>query len=120
MFSGKIKPTACGVVNMDLSTGPGTHFTCYFNHPKDKFVYYFDSYGTVPPILVENYLKTSGKIISYNTSQLQPIASVLCGYYCIYVIQRLARGDSFNDVLLSFSYDPDDNDDMMKKVFNLS
>ena len=32
-FSGKIKKLECGVINLDNSTGPGTHFTCYYNSP---------------------------------------------------------------------------------------
>jgi len=120
MFKGKIKPFESGVVNMDDSTGPGSHFVCYYNNQRDKTVIYFDSYGVQPPANIEKYLKTSGKLISYNTTQYQPIASVLCGYYCIYVISELWKGHSFYDTLAKLDVnDPEKNDAFMRRYFNL-
>jgi len=119
-YKGKIKSTALGVINMDNSNGPGTHFTCFFNHPNKEYVYYYDSYGIVPPTLIKKFLLSSGKIIAYNTTQFQPINSSLCGYYCIYVLHKLAQGHSFNDTLLLFSYDTIKNDNMIMNFFKLS
>lgn len=120
MFKGKIKPLESGVINLDDSTGPGTHFACYFNSPGSRFVDYFDSYGAVPPKNIEKYLKGSGKPIGWNTSQYQPIVSVLCGYYCIYFIKERSKGTPMFDIMNRFSpVDFDKNDEMMITHFNL-
>ena len=118
-FIGKIKQLESGVVNLDNSTGMGTHFTCYYNRPSDEYVYYFDSYGSPPPIQIEKYLKTSNKLIAYNTSIYQPIKSKLCGYYCIYVIEELHKGKQFYDILSMFDMNNQQNNDkMIKKYFS--
>ena len=33
----------CGILNLDDSNGPGTHYCCFLKNGKDKI--YFDSYG---------------------------------------------------------------------------
>lgn len=119
LFKGKIKSKELGVINIDNSTGPGTHFTCYFNAPDRDFVYYFDSYGMPSPTNIEKYLLTSGKPLAFNNSQIQPIVSVTCGYYCIYVLKELNKGREFIDVLQEFTNDPDENEQMIQKHFNL-
>jgi hypothetical protein len=118
-YMGTIKDRELGVINMDDSGGPGTHFVCYFNSPDDEHVYYYDSYGAVPPENIEEYLKSSGKSIAYNTTQHQPINSSLCGYYCIKVLKELSQGKEFVDVLDNFSYDPNENEVSIMKEFNV-
>ena len=50
------KVNECGVINLDASTGPGTHYVCYYKHGKTKI--YFDSFGIKIPIEIINYLKS--------------------------------------------------------------
>ncbi|GFR17223.1 uncharacterized protein TNCT_317971 [Trichonephila clavata] len=33
-----------GIINLDISTGGGTHWVCYYNDPKYDFVEYFDPF----------------------------------------------------------------------------
>lgn len=121
LFKGKIKKLESAVVNMDDSTGPGTHFVAYYNNPKSEYVNYFDSYAVQPPEQIKRYLLTSGKKIAWNTSQYQPIGSVLCGYYCIYVLKELAKGKSFYDVLSIFDMNNlTKNDNFIKRYFQRS
>lgn len=114
-FKGKIKPHEYGVINLDDSTGSGTHFTAYANIPNSQFVYYFDSYGVVPSTNIEKYLKSSGKIIAYSNAQIQDIGSVICGYYCILFIMSMAKGIQFHDFLSQFGDNYKKNDEMVKK-----
>ena len=105
---------------MDMQSGPGTHFVCFFNSPENQNVIYYDSYGVVPPAETVSFLKSSGKPIAYNTTQHhQEIGTSTCSYYCIYVLRELNKGRSFHDVLLDFSYDPEKNEMMIHKKFNL-
>jgi len=109
------------IVNLDSDKNDGTHWTMLYNRPIDtKNVYYFDSYGAPPPNEVEKYLRTSGKKIQYNSSQLQNILSTMCGYFCCYMGKELSKGKSFYDVLYEMSQiDPSKNDLIMKQYFKL-
>ena len=87
----------CGIVNFDKSGGSGTHWGAWYKNGKSKI--YFDSYGVQPPIEVINYL---GKLIHYNTDQVQPVGQVFCGYLCLYVLKELSQGHQFQNVLNKF------------------
>ena len=53
------KPRAneCGILNLDDSSGKGTHWSCWIKVAKDKI--YFDSYGLPPPTELLKYLERS-------------------------------------------------------------
>ena len=52
----KAKLNECGILNLDQSSGEGTHWMMWFKRGKDKF--YFDSYGVKPPSELIAYLKS--------------------------------------------------------------
>ncbi|GIY58365.1 uncharacterized protein CDAR_295121 [Caerostris darwini] len=106
-----------GVINFDISTGPGTHWVCYYNDPKYEFVEYFDSFGEYEyegikfkegdfPKNIVKYLKTSKKEIRYNSSFLQQPTSVKCGLFCMKYISERNKGKSPVEVLYSFTQEP--------------
>ena len=59
---GKPNKKECGILNLDSTGGPGTHWVAWFKNGKNKI--YFDSYGIQPPKEVIKYL---GKGINYNS-----------------------------------------------------
>lgn len=69
----------CGIVNLDSSTGPGTHWVAYY---KDKnYTEYFDSFGNLqPPREIIQYL---GDNIKYNYNVYQNYDSIICGHLCL-------------------------------------
>lgn len=75
----KVKKYECGIVNLDSSAGPGTHWVAYCKKGTD--VQYFDSFGNLrPPQEIVQYL---GKDIKYNHSQYQNYNSSVCGHLCL-------------------------------------
>ena len=69
----------CGIVNLDKSNNPGTHWVAYYKD--DRQIEYFDSYGNLkPPREILNYL---GKSIKYNYARYQPDNSIICGHLCL-------------------------------------
>ena len=52
----KAKLHECGILNLDSSSGDGTHWVMWFKKGKDKF--YIDSYGMQPPSELIAYLKS--------------------------------------------------------------
>jgi hypothetical protein len=101
----QIKSEENGIINLASSRDEGTHWVCYYNHPRLEYVLYFDSYGLPPPIEIEKYLKTSKKEIQYNTGEIQKLNTVLCGVYCVYIIKELNKGREYYDVLYR-NFDP--------------
>lgn len=70
-----------GIVNLDNSIGPGTHWVCY--KKLGPTVYYFDSFGNLPP--PKELLKyfRSAKHILYNYEREQPDDTSICGHLCL-------------------------------------
>ena len=62
----KAKLKECGILNLDSSSGNGTHWVMWFKNGKDKF--YFDSYGVRSPSELTAYLKSP---IFYNSERVQ-------------------------------------------------
>ena len=83
--------SSCGVLNLDDSSGEGTHWVCWTSLRKKTF--YFDPYGLPPP---EEF--RSEVLISYNDIQYQHKLSVLCGYFCLFVLKQIQDYDWY-DVL---------------------
>ena len=70
-----------GIVNLDDVDGFGTHWVCY-KKIKD-FVYYFDSFGNLPPpIELKTYFGERSKIF-YNYEQTQKQDTLVCGHLCL-------------------------------------
>ena len=80
------------ILNIDDSSGDGTHWTCLCCQKGTCL--YFDSYGFVPPIEVQNYCKGF-----YSTFKVQAPNEIICGHYCIYVLYKLNMGSLFSDIL---------------------
>ena len=110
-----------GIVNYENSNQGGSHWIAYDNHPDSKYVYYFCSYGLPPTIQLEKYLKSSGKLILFNDTQLQPYGSNLCGYYCIMFIHFIeshhdGRPMSYLDFMSQFKANKFENDQLIKSL----
>lgn len=106
LLPNKIKNQESGIINFQSSTEPGSHWVCYYNNPNNKYVEYFDSYGLPPPEKIKHYLKTSEKLIQWNSTQYQMNNSAACGYYCINYIKNRLKGINMYDILYSFTQQP--------------
>ena len=92
----------CGILNLDdtvagdgigSSNAGGTHWTCWFKRGNKKI--YFDSYGCPPPIEFIDYMGH----VDYNTKQVQPNETVVCGHLCLYMLNELKRGKEVQKIL---------------------
>ena len=92
----KPRRNECGIMNLDDSSGDGTHYIAWFKKGNQK--YYFDGYGIQPAIEMINYLKQP---IYYNTERIQPDNTVVCGHLGVFVLKKLDEGYNFQDVINS-------------------
>ena len=86
----------CGILNLNLSSETGSHWTCWFKINNEK--YYFNSFGLPPPKEVIDYF---GSPILYSTFQLQGLMDQNCGKWCLIVLKRLSEGIDYKDLILS-------------------
>ena len=92
----KPKKKECGILNLDDTSGLGTHWVAWYKNEAEKN--YFDSYGLQPPNELIDYLHSP---ILYNTEQIQPKDQVFCGHLCLYVLKHLGEGRNLQDIINS-------------------
>lgn len=84
----------CGILNLDDSSGGGTHWVAWWKQGSAKF--YFDSYGLPPPTELVRYLKSP---VNYNSERIQPDNEVFCGHLCLYVLKKMQDGFGFQEAV---------------------
>ena len=94
----------CGIVNLNTSQQPGSHWVCYFKDGERRL--HVDTFGQVTLYEVQKYLKskkeleTGAAVIQRNTDIVQRVNTHVCGHICLFVLTSLAREHlSFQDVL---------------------
>ena len=98
------KGTECGIVNLNKINEQGSHWVCYYKTDSTRI--YFDSFGQVTPIEIQQYLKTKNEflrgenVIQRNTDIVQRLNTHVCGHLCLFVLTALTREHlSYQDVL---------------------
>ena len=71
------------ILNLNSSSGDGTHWVMWFKKGKDKF--YLDSNGVLPPSGMIAYLKSS---IFYNSERVQQNGEMFCGHLCFFALKQ--------------------------------
>ncbi len=81
----------CGILNLNTSREKGSHWVCYYKNGRKRI--YFDSFGQITPIEIQNYLKTKRElgigVIQRNTDIVQSINTHICGHLCLFVLKAL-------------------------------
>ena len=85
----KAKLHECGILNLDSSSGDGTHWVMWFKKGKEKF--YFDIYDEHPPSELIIYLRSP---IFYNSERVQQNGEVFCGHLCLFSWKQLCLGNN--------------------------
>lgn len=79
----------CLVLNHDSIKNSGTHWTSLIK--VNKTVYYFDSFGKLPPpVELIKYLG-KGVQINYNYHRYQDFDTVICGQLCLKFLNNFWR-----------------------------
>ena len=92
----------CAIVNLNTSKEKGSHWVCYYKKGINRI--YFDSFGQITPIEIQNYLKKRCErgigVIQRNTDIVQSFNTNICGHLCLFVLEALAgKHWSFQQVL---------------------
>lgn len=87
------------IINLDDSTGEGTHWVCLINI--NNKLDYFDSYGLPPPEQVLKLNQTQSGL-RYNSSQIQNRNTNICGHLCMLFIRERIKSTPMYDIIYSF------------------
>ena len=105
------------VINLDEYCDIGTHWVALYVN--NKTITYFDSFG-VEHILKKIIKFIGNKKIITNIYRIQAYDSIMCGYFCIGLINFMFNGNSLTDYTsLSSPNDLKKNDDIILKYFGL-
>jgi len=107
------------IINLqDADDGDGSHWTSLYKI-NDGFAIYYDSFGFVPPLDVEEKLYK----YDYNDKQIQDITSSSCGYYCIAFIKFMHNKNNpvkaFDTFINLFKTNTLDNENMLNQILYL-
>lgn len=98
-------------MNLDPSDLPGSHW-CAVYFDKGLGSEYYDPLGFPPQC--EAYLRRNAPDgVVYNDHQIQDVLSISCGEFCIDFVKRRLAGESFCEILSSYSRIPLFNDWMV-------
>ena len=95
----KIKDGAY-IINLDEYADVGTHWIALFCNKSE--IVYFDGFG-VEHVPEENYKSISNKNIIANIFRVQASNSIMCGYFCIGLIDFMLAGKKLTDFTSMFS-----------------
>ena len=90
----KTKLNECGVLNLDSSSGDGTHWVMWFKKGKENF--YFDSYRVQPPSELIDYLKLP---IFKIANESNKTVRCFCGHLCLFVLTQLSLRNNLQTVI---------------------
>ena len=94
LFLKNQKLNECGILNLDSSSGDGTHWARWFKKGKENL--YFDSYGMQPPSQLITYLKSP---IFYNSERVQQIGELFCVHLCLFAFKQVSLRNNLQTVI---------------------
>ena len=92
----KPKRSEWATMNLDDTSGDGTHWVAWFKHGDKKW--YFDSFGLPPPTELNNYLGD----VFYPTEHIQPRQAVICGHLFLFVLKEMQKGKGLQEIINTF------------------
>jgi len=110
------------IYNLDVSSGPGTHWVAIFIDNKKNEINYYDSCGSLPTKLISNFIESLVK--KYNENNFSPIViyndkrhqygGSECGVYSMnFILERLHNTNMYQ---ISNMYIPDEKMNYLRKL----
>ena len=94
----------------------GSHWVA--TYVRDKVINYFDSFGMPPFQEMVDHTKEKNLTLLHQSSQIQNLMSSTCGYFCLYFLNEMHRGNDYFDLLQVFdASDTAKNELFIQKYF---
>lgn len=106
------------ILNCDISTSSGSHWTVLHITEKNIANELFDSFGREPSRHeILRFFAKNDEFLKYSKRQLQSTFTENCGYWCCVFIFCRALGHSFEEFLAFFNNDFLTNDMVVQNTF---
>ena len=89
------------IYNLEPSYMSGSHWVT--TYVKDNIINYFDSFGMPPFQELVNHAKRKNLTLLHQNNQIQNIKTTTCGYFCLYFLNEMNKGNSYFDLLKVFN-----------------
>ena len=99
------------IYNLEPAYMSGSHWVA--TYVKDNVINYFDSFGMPPFQEMVNHAKKKNLTLLHQNNQIQNIQTTTCGYFCLFFLNEMNKGNSYYDLLQVF----DINDTMKNEKF---
>ena len=99
------------IYNLEPAYMSGSHWVA--TYVKDNVINYFDSFGMPPFQEMVNHAKKKNLTLLHQNNQIQNIQTTTCGYFCLFFLNEMNKGNSYYDLLQVF----DINDTMKNERF---
>ena len=104
------------IYNLKPSYMNGSHWVA--TYVKDHIINYFDSFGMPPFQELVNHAKRKNLTLLYQNNQIQNMITTTCGYFCLYFLNEMNKGNSYYNLLKVFSiHDTMKNERFIKYYF---
>ena len=102
------------IYNLEPSYMSGSHWVA--TYVKDNIINYFDSFGMPPFQEMVNHAKKKNLTLLHQNDQIQRINTSTCGYFCLYFLNEMNKGNSYFNLLEAFDiHDTMKNERFIKK-----
>ena len=99
------------IYNLEPAYMSGSHWVA--TYVKDNIINYFDSFGMPPFQEIVNHAKKKNLTLLHQNNQIQNLNTTTCGYFCLYFLNEMNKGNSYYDLLQVFNT----NDTMKNEKF---
>ena len=104
------------IYNLEPSYMSGSHWVA--TYVKDNVINYFDSFGMPPFQELVNHSKRKNLTLLHQNNQIQNMKTTTCGYFCLYFLNEMNKGNSYYDLLKVFNiHDTMKNERFIKNYF---
>lgn len=87
------------IINMDESSGPGTHWVAIYSGNNQSYTIYFDPFGLDADTRVITFMKRFKKVPIGLNLQAQDLKASSCGYWCLFFLKSMLDGESPGEFL---------------------
>ena len=94
----------------------GSHWVA--TYVKDNVINYFDSFGMPPFQEMVNHAKRKKLTLLHQNNQIQNLHTSTCGYFCLYFLNEMNKGNPYHDLLKVFNiHDTMENERFINHYF---
>ena len=87
----------CGIVNLNISHQPGSHWVCYCQNKCDRI--YFYSYGQIFPSEIQHIEMTGSEFDRQRNTDIVQAANTHSVVTCLFILKLLTNGKQFETIL---------------------